>query len=218
MVKHFLLLSCWLPLACNRGYDDVPPSIETPDDGGGYGVAPIDPYHDPSNFRGNDQLGEPFPLTTCDSKQIIVGLSVVSNAEQLPIGMTLHCATLDVEGKLSASTISARLGASDSADSQVHVIDCPSGFVAVSLRGGEFNGEGEQPYISSVGIECAEVKGWLRGLVFPTFTAQVGASPVGTRNFADGCARQYGILKGFSGRLSDRIEQLSVACAFAGYL
>ena len=216
MVKLAALLGCCLLFGCDRGFDDVPAAPQLPDDGGIYFVSSGEStvlYYDPTRFRGNDVLGEPFPLTVCPDPQVMVGLSVATNDEGLPVAMSLRCAALDASGVLGPTTLGPRIGAESSAEVTEEVIDCPAGWLAASLRGGEVTATGEEhPHITTVGLECAEAKGWLRGLIFPTYTMQVGVSAGDTRDFTDGCLRQAGVLKGLSGRVSDRIEQVCISC------
>jgi hypothetical protein len=230
MVKAALLLACVALCGCDRGFDDVPAAPPLPRGRGLYIVAStqLEPYHDPMRFDGNDVNGAPFPLTMCPDPQIVVGLSIATNEADMPTALSLRCATVETDGVVGETSVGPRIGAEPSSDTTEQVIDCPAGWVAVSLRGGVYSDKADDPtldgsavapyYVARIGIECAELKSWLRRVIFPSYTTQVGSSAFGIHDFVQGCTPQFGILKGLSGRLGNRLEQVSLACEGAGYI
>lgn len=223
MVKPALLLVCTLLCGCDRGFDDVPPAPALPEEGGEYLIstlAELQLYHNPQRFNGNDVYGEPFPLTICPDPEVVVGLSIATNDAGVPSAMSLRCAKVDSHATVGATRVGPRIGAEPSADTPEQLIDCPAGWIGVSLRGGELydlSGEDRPPFVVKIGLECAEPESWLRGLAIATYTAQAGVNAPGTAEFVQGCTEHFGILKGFSGRISDRLEQVSHACVGATY-
>jgi hypothetical protein len=168
--------------------------------------------------RGNDERGTPFGPTLCPNYEVVTGL-VVELRNLLPAGVTLQCARLNANGSLAESHDGPRVGATPEIADDLQTLACPAGFAAVSLRGAEQpedTAKNEPRTIATLGIECAELKSWLRGDGWPSVTMQAGNSGFGSENFVDGCTKRTGILKGLAGRISDRFEKVSVACVGVG--
>lgn len=224
MVARGLLLASLL-FGCTRAYDDIP---EGPDPLGFERVEEAHYVYNPLIFRGNDESGIEFELTTCPTGEVLVGLDVylhpvnvtVNNfpfAVSVPIAMTMRCATWGEAGELGKPDPTKELHIGDIAAADISAVvemDCPEGSVATTLRGGE-DAWRLPRWISALGIECTNSVEWRKGYgaVLADYTEQAGFSIVGTEHFADTCGKPFFALNGLFGRISDRLEQISASCA-----
>jgi hypothetical protein len=225
VVARGLLLASLL-FGCTRGYDDIP---EGPDPLDFERVEAGHYVYNPRVFRGNEESGVEFELTTCPVDEVLVGLDVYLHPltvkvdtypafpVDVPIAMTMRCATWGQAGEVGKPDLTKQLhiGDIDAADiTNVVHMDCPEGSVVTTLRGGEEAWRLPR-WISALGIECADSVAWRRvdGAVLADYTRQAGFSTVGTEHFADTCAKPLFALNGFFGRIGDRLEQISASCA-----
>ena len=206
-VRSCLVLVGGCALACDRGFDEVP----LDEAGGAFDGYQ---YHNAVATRGNAERGEPFPLTTCPRPQAMTGLSVTLDQQQLPVALTLLCAKVNADHSVAEATLGPTVSAERASlarDSRL--LECAPGQVVVSLRGSLFPGDDEALFVNAIGIECATMEVWLREGGFAETTLQTGRSEIGSQNFVDGCSSGAAFVNGFSGRFSERLEQICVGCA-----
>jgi hypothetical protein len=181
--------------------------------------------YNPQLFRGNDEAGDAFELVVCPTGQVVIGLdvylrkidftlSVVQLTPSVPVAMTMKCATMDDKGHVGELQKEIDIGDiyATNIDARKEMM-CPAGSVVTALRSGA-EGLAQPTWVSALGIECADGTSWVdpNGSALTDYADQVGFSIVGTQHFVDTCPKPYFALNGLSGRIGQRLEQISGSC------